>query len=196
MSRGWSAAQAWMSAPAQNARSPAPVRITTRTSRSASSRRAAFSSASSITGVSVLSLSGRFRVTVASAPSMAVCTLSSATAPPGRFEHQSHRRGLKNGRSHRPQVVGNPQGRLGLVEDLFLQVHAGSEFRDHHPPLPQNTYPHPPLLQNHAAALRDIADLLLALLPHQTAETDVLGAVDELFGLAFLQDAQFAVADF
>jgi hypothetical protein len=54
-----------MSAPAQNAFSPAPVRTTARTPSSASisSRRA--SSASNISGDIALSASGRFRVTSA-----------------------------------------------------------------------------------------------------------------------------------
>ena len=58
-----------MSLPAQKARSPAPVRITTRTRSSSLAHSAISTRAIDISSVTALSFSGRFNVMIAVAPS-------------------------------------------------------------------------------------------------------------------------------
>ena len=66
---GVSVESSLMSAPATNAFSPAPVRMTTRTASSACSARIACPSSASVAALSALSTFGRLTVTVARAPS-------------------------------------------------------------------------------------------------------------------------------
>src|SRR5438105_4153587 len=185
MSSGCSAAHSLMSAPTQNALSPPPVSITTRTAVSASSSRAHCSSSSSIAGVSELSLAGRASVTVATSPSRCSCTSCSATAHLLASELQAERRIGEERGVHHAQIGGDAERNLRLVDHVALQVDAGRYLRDHQAFVAQ--------LDD--AALGDIGDMLAALTPDAAAEGDVLCGLDELAGAPFLDDRQLAVAD-
>src|SRR5207247_7551930 len=184
MSSGCSAAHSLMSAPTQNALSPPPVRMTMRTCVSASSSRAHCSSASSMAGVSELSLAGRASVTVATSPSRCSCTSCSATAHLCVLECQAERCIGEQRGAHDPQIGRHAQRDLGLVEHVALQVDAGRDLGDHQAVV----------LQLDHAALGDVGHVLTSLPTDTAAEGDVLGALDELAGAPFLHDGQFAIA--
>ena len=82
MSIGASSDQAVMSAPAQNARSPAPVTTRTRIASEASTSERIASKSASIAGAIAFRFSARFSVTVATGPSTASRTRSLIGRPP------------------------------------------------------------------------------------------------------------------
>src|SRR5690349_7743649 len=121
MSSGVRADHAVISAPTQNALSPAAVRIAQRTAGLASSRVAYSPRASIISSLNALSFSGRFSVTVAMASSTVRMTSSGMLF---LRELETERRILEQRRIHRLQICVDSQRELGEIEHIALQIDA------------------------------------------------------------------------
>src|SRR6478752_3990301 len=182
MSSGVNADQALMSAPTQNALSPAAVRIAQRMLVSASICSAYSPSASIMSCVSELSFAGRLSVMVATGPSIA--SVVSGSDMLLLRELQTHRRIAEQRRLHLFEIGIDPQREIREIQDVALEIDTGRDLA-HHQAI---------FCQIDDTALGDVGDVLAALARHVAAERDVLDGFDELAALTFLRDGELAVA--
>src|SRR5258706_4515575 len=129
MSSGDRAAHALISAPTQNAFSPAPVRITQRMAESASMLRAICANPSIISGVSALSFSARSSTTVAMASFVSNrIWLAPASGMGALPQFHSERRFAVQRRIHEFELWIDCQREVRLVQHIALKIDARRDF--------------------------------------------------------------------